>query len=179
MKNRLFHSSNHTKNRQNRDVLAGSAGRRRSAGGVDILGMFGMSTFSEMVEPLDHVVLDAFEPKTEEEKIVSSAQKKDDQNAPSAKADRSTVVELVPASEEVLSAGKVYQQVSPSVVGIQTYEQDTYGMEQLFSSGSGIILSEDGYLLTNAHVITNLEGKASSRIEVTFPRTGEVLEAEF
>ena len=95
------------------------------------LGMFGMSTFSEMVEPLDHVVLDAFEPKTEEEKIVSSAQKKDDQNAPSAKADRSTVVELVPASEEVLSAGKVYQQVSPSVVGIQTYEQDAYGMEQL------------------------------------------------
>ncbi len=143
------------------------------------LGMFGMSTFNEMVEPLDHVVLDAFEPKTEEEKIVSSAQKKDDQNAPSAKADRSTVVELVPASEEVLSAGKVYQQVSPSVVGIQTYEQDAYGMEQLFSSGSGIILSEDGYLLTNAHVITNLEGKASSRIEVTFPRTGEVLEAEF
>lgn len=143
------------------------------------LGLFGMSTFSEMVEPFDHVVLDAFEPKTSEEKSVASAQKEESQKAPSPKADRSTVVELVPASDEVLSAGKLYQQVSPSVVGIQTYEQDAYGMEQLFSSGSGIILSEDGYLLTNAHVITNLEGKASRRIEVTFPRTGEVLEAEF
>ncbi|MCI8474491.1 MAG: serine protease [Oscillospiraceae bacterium] len=54
---------------------------------------------------------------------------------------------LTPAGETALTPQEIYRQVGPSVVGIRTFAgQDIY-------MGTGIILTSDGYIITNAHVI--------------------------
>ncbi len=67
------------------------------------------------------------------------------------------------ADGETLTPGQVYAQCVNSVVAISaTYQTSSiYGTSEGASSGSGFILSQDGYVVTNSHVI---EGAASVEV---------------
>ncbi len=76
----------------------------------------------------------------------------------------------VPAvSEKDLSVTAVCAKVSDSVVEIDTEFKSSYGFYQYVSdgAGSGVIISADGYVITNNHVIFNSStGKVADSITV-------------
>lgn len=68
---------------------------------------------------------------------------------------------------DVLPAEEIYRKVLPSVVSV-----NAYGSE-VGSAGSGVVLSEDGYIITNYHVISGMD-----RATVTPLATGETSPAK-
>lgn len=65
-------------------------------------------------------------------------------------------VEIVQTGESAVTS--VAEKVGPSVVGIRTSYQSTnelFGSQSDYGEGSGIIISSDGYILTNHHVVEN------------------------
>lgn len=68
-----------------------------------------------------------------------------------------TSIQLVGNQEEISPVIAIAKKVMPSVVGIHTYGTYSYWGRQItnmeLGSGSGIIYSEDGYIITNYHVI--------------------------
>jgi serine protease Do len=67
--------------------------------------------------------------------------------------DRSNLptLEQLAAPSDALSIPEIVEKVSPSVVGISCITSSGV------ATGSGIILSEDGYIITNAHVIEDAQ----------------------
>lgn len=65
-----------------------------------------------------------------------------------------------------LTSVQVAQKVIPSVVAIVVYQKDTDGREVASGSGSGVIMSEDGYILTCSHVVD--DGEVTGHIEIVF-----------
>ena len=66
---------------------------------------------------------------------------------PAAPAGQGVKLELHERSGEILTAGEIYSAVNPSVVTVLVQVED--GM----SVGTGVIFTEDGYILTNHHVV--------------------------
>lgn len=61
-----------------------------------------------------------------------------------------------PVTQQEADIASVVDKVSPSVVSILTTSQSNsplYGTQEQDSAGTGIIISKDGYILTNKHVI--------------------------
>lgn len=61
----------------------------------------------------------------------------------------------------------VFKKVVPSVVGITTkgYQRTIFGTQAVTGTGSGVIISKDGYILTNSHVI-RIGNNISKDVEV-------------
>lgn len=66
---------------------------------------------------------------------------------------------LAPAGDEALSANDVYKRCVESIVAIMAYPDEK--SDDSYYWGSGVIFTEDGYILTNSHVI---EGTCRARI---------------
>ena len=70
---------------------------------------------------------------------------------------RDTTIQLVGNQNEISPVIAIAKKVMPSVVGVHTYGTYSYWGRQItnmeLGSGSGVIYSEDGYIITNYHVI--------------------------
>lgn len=56
-------------------------------------------------------------------------------------------VSLLPSQGEILDYIQIYEQAALSVVSIES--EDNHG----YSAGTGVVLTQDGYIITNAHVV--------------------------
>ncbi len=71
---------------------------------------------------------------------------------------------IVISDDGRLSTPEIARRVTPVVVGV--FQYGSYQGQMYSGSGSGIIISEDGYIATNAHVVTLPDGTASDSFEV-------------
>lgn len=78
-----------------------------------------------------------------------------------------TELTICTEERETLSAGAVYEKALPSVVSVQALRGNKV------SVGSGVIMSENGYVLTNYHII---QGTSGARVFLL--STGEGFEAQ-
>ncbi|OHW61640.1 serine protease Do-like HtrB [Andreesenia angusta] len=78
-------------------------------------------------------------------------------------------------SDDVTTVEAVAKKAMSSVVGITTTEvvQDLWSTQEVQGVGSGVVVSADGYILTNSHVISN---GAAQNIKIMF-MNGEEKEA--
>ena len=62
-------------------------------------------------------------------------------------------------NKKTLSTVEIYDKVSPATVAIYLVDQASESV----SAGSGFIISEEGYVVTNAHVVENASDKARKK----------------
>lgn len=94
----------------------------------------------------------------------SSVSESDDIPADSPKLDISQAVRTDDGeTDSGLSGEVIYEKVSPSIVSVLASSLQSQGQ----ASGSGVIMSSDGYVITNAHVITDeTTAVAADKVEV-------------
>lgn len=72
--------------------------------------------------------------------------------------DKDNNTDTQPIKSGVLSVSQIAKKVTPSVVGVLSQIRDSFGQT---ATGSGIVMSEDGYIITNNHVI---QGASSIKV---------------
>ena len=74
----------------------------------------------------------------------------------------------------------IAKKAGPSIVGVkvQAISQNIFGsLSESASEGSGIIYTEDGYIITNYHVISEAMNNSTAKVYVTLPNTDEEIPA--
>ena len=84
---------------------------------------------------------------------------------PRAETGTGVTLDLTPASGESLTCTQIYEKNAFSIVSIESESRHE------FSTGTGVILTKDGYIITNAHVVAGAE-----HVQVVF-YDNDVLEA--
>ncbi len=117
------------------------------------------------------------EGKDEDDRNDKKDNKEDKSTIDRAKFKETSLLELA-KREDAMSTQAIYQKVMPSVVGIASsfeYESVSYdfwgygndsGTETFQGTGTGIIMSSDGYILTNTHVIFDEQYGQSTAISI-------------
>ena len=78
-------------------------------------------------------------------------QSTDPPDIPRADTGSGVTVSLLPVHGEALDYVRIYERTAASAVSIESEHADGY------SSGTGVILTQDGYLITNAHVVAGAQ----------------------
>lgn len=58
-----------------------------------------------------------------------------------------------PEGEDPMGGNAVYEKAKQSVVGIRLYEPDAQLEDSYIAEGSGVVMTADGYIITNSHVL--------------------------
>ena len=74
-------------------------------------------------------------------------------NVPAVEARPEFTIELQPSDGEELGLQDLYERCAPTIVSISAYQDGKMG----YSWGSGVIISEDGLVLTNCHVLEDCD----------------------
>lgn len=89
----------------------------------------------------------------------------DEDKAPESQVDNSYKKIVIEASSSPITA--IAEKVSPSVVGIRvtgTIQDSFFGQRPSQGEGSGIIIREDGYIMTNNHVIETALNQSTNKL---------------
>ncbi len=96
----------------------------------------------------DHTDLPGVDIPGENDPVVSESDVNNDSQPTEIDTNRSyPTLEQLATPEDALSLPDIYDKVSPSVVGVSCT------LDRSSATGTGIIISEDGYIITNAHVV--------------------------
>lgn len=85
---------------------------------------------------------------------ITSGESQNQQGDDSASQNNASInLEEIPSDTNQMSAGQVYEKVAPSVVGVVVYDSQADIFSDPIGKASGVIISEDGYIVTNSHVV--------------------------